>query len=59
MVVVFAVTGVAAEYERLRAEGAAITAPLRTEPWCERSFELTDPNGIVVRLTEWVPPSDA
>ncbi|MFI0421097.1 VOC family protein [Spongiactinospora sp. 9N601] len=57
VVVVFGVTGVAAEYERLRAEGAALGVPLCTEPWGERYFELTDPNGIVVRLTEWVPPS--
>ncbi|MFD8321244.1 VOC family protein [Kitasatospora purpeofusca] len=52
----FAVTGLGAEYERLRREGADITVPLRREPWGEQVLELTDPNGVVVRLTEWIPP---
>ena len=30
---------------------------LRHEPWGERSVRLTDPNGIAVRLVEWVPPA--
>ncbi|WP_406210149.1 VOC family protein [Kitasatospora sp. NBC_01560] len=55
----FAVTDVAAEYGRLRREGAAVTAPLRREPWGEGVVELTDPNGIVVRLVEWIPPAGA
>ncbi|MFD7414308.1 VOC family protein [Kitasatospora purpeofusca] len=53
----FAVTGLGAEYERLRREGADITVPLRREPWGEQVLELTDPNGVVVRLTEWIPPA--
>ncbi|CAN3977744.1 VOC family protein [Kitasatospora purpeofusca] len=59
VLVSFAVTGVAAEYERLRREGAHITVPLRREPWGEQLLELTDPNGIVVQLTEWIPPAGA
>ncbi|MFI6517620.1 VOC family protein [Spirillospora sp. NPDC050679] len=55
-VVVFAVTGLAAEYERLRREGAAITVPLRREPWGELMTQLTDPNGVAVQLTEWISP---
>ncbi|GIG59835.1 hypothetical protein Lfu02_42070 [Longispora fulva] len=51
----FTVTGVAAEHERLRAEGATITMPLRQEPWGDVLFQLTDPNGIVVQLVEWAP----
>ncbi|WP_326820731.1 VOC family protein [Streptosporangium sp. NBC_01756] len=58
VIVAFTVTGIAAEQERLRREGAAITMPLRTEPWGERLFQLTDPNGIVVQLVEWVAPSE-
>ncbi|SDT83079.1 Glyoxalase/Bleomycin resistance protein/Dioxygenase superfamily protein [Streptomyces sp. TLI_053] len=53
----FAVTGIAAEYERLRRAGANLTVPLRREPWGELLLELTDPNGVVVRLTEWIPPA--
>ncbi|WP_406340453.1 VOC family protein [Streptomyces sp. NBC_00648] len=47
------VTGIEAEERRLREAGAPITMPLREEPWGERLFQLTDPNGIVVQLVEW------
>lgn len=53
----FAVTNLPAESARLEAAGAAITRPLHTEPWGELSVQLTDPNGVVVQLTEWVPPA--
>jgi catechol 2,3-dioxygenase-like lactoylglutathione lyase family enzyme len=53
----FAVTNLLAESARLGAEGATITRPLRKEPWGELSVQLTDPNGVVVQLTEWVPPA--
>lgn len=53
----FAVTNLPAESARLGAEGATITTPLHQEPWGELSVQLTDPNGVVVQLTEWVPPA--
>ncbi|MFB4303916.1 VOC family protein [Actinomadura sp. NTSP31] len=56
-VVVFAVTDLAAEYERLRHEGTTITVPLRREPWGELMTQLSDPNGVTVQLTEWVSPT--
>jgi predicted enzyme related to lactoylglutathione lyase len=59
VVVSFSVTGIAAEARRLRAEGAAISRPLRLEPWGEWTLQLTDPNGIVVQLVEWQAPSGA
>ncbi|GAA3473328.1 VOC family protein [Nonomuraea roseola] len=59
VVVAYAVTDLAKEYERLRAAGAPITTRLRCDPWGERLMRLTDPNGIVVELTEWIPPSGA
>ncbi|GGK93941.1 hypothetical protein Ppa06_62180 [Planomonospora parontospora subsp. parontospora] len=55
-VVSFAVTGLVEEYERLRAAGAPITGRLRRSPWGEWLVRLTDPNGIVVELTEWIAP---
>ncbi|WP_043623653.1 VOC family protein [Nonomuraea candida] len=54
--VVFTVTGLAAEYERLRREGATITIPLRREPWGELLTQLTDPNGVTIQLIEWISP---
>jgi catechol 2,3-dioxygenase-like lactoylglutathione lyase family enzyme len=51
-----AVTDLLAEYHRLRRAGQAPEPVLRHEPWGERSVWLTEPNGIAVRLVEWVPP---
>ncbi|WP_433249683.1 VOC family protein [Streptosporangium sp. CA-135522] len=59
LIVAFTVTGINAEEERLRGEGANITMPLRTEPWGERLLQLTDPNGVVVQLVEWIAPAGA
>ncbi|GGR80377.1 hypothetical protein GCM10010252_18550 [Streptomyces aureoverticillatus] len=47
------VTDIEAEERRLREAGAPITMPLREEPWGERLFQLTDPNGVVVQFVEW------
>ncbi|THA33089.1 cupin domain-containing protein [Streptomyces sp. A1547] len=52
------VTGIEAEERRLREAGAPVTMPLREEPWGERLFQLTDPNGIVVQLVEWATPDE-
>jgi uncharacterized glyoxalase superfamily protein PhnB len=57
LVVSFAVTDIAAEYERLCREGATIAIPLRREPWGEWLVQLTDPNGVAIQLIEWIPPS--
>jgi hypothetical protein len=51
------VTDLLAEYERLRLGFPGLEPVLRHEPWGERSVRLTDPNGIAVRLIEWVPPA--
>jgi catechol 2,3-dioxygenase-like lactoylglutathione lyase family enzyme len=56
VIVVFTVTGLAAEYERLRSEGATITIPLRREPWGELLMQLTDPNDVKIQLIEWISP---
>ncbi|MGW6059004.1 VOC family protein [Streptomyces sp. NPDC055189] len=53
------VTGLAAEHERLRRECAHVSMPLRQEAWGEWAVQLTDPNGVVIRLVEWVPPAGA
>lgn len=58
-VVAFTVTDLAREHERLSAEGAPITGQLSRNPWGERLMRLTDPNGIVVELTEWIAPGGA
>ncbi|WP_329425562.1 VOC family protein [Streptomyces sp. NBC_01268] len=57
VLVSFAVTDVAAEYARVQREGANITTPLHHESWGEQLLELTDPDGVVVQLAEWIPPA--
>lgn len=59
LILALTVTDLAAEEARLRAAGAPITMPLREEPWGERLFQMTDPNGVVVQLVEWVTAADA
>ena len=54
LLVAFVVGDVDAEYERLLAEGVEITTPIETEPWGERYFQVTDPNGVVLQLVQWV-----
>ena len=59
LLVVFVVDDVDGEYERLQREGVTITTAIETEPWGERYFQVTDPNGVVLQLVQWVetPPS--
>ncbi|NJM65619.1 MAG: glyoxalase [Acaryochloris sp. RU_4_1] len=54
LILAFTTTGLDAEESRLRAEGVAITMPLREEPWGERLFQVADPNGVIIQLVEWV-----
>ncbi|MFC8044193.1 VOC family protein [Nocardia sp. NPDC057353] len=54
LLVAFVVDDIDAEYARLRAEGAPIETPIETEEWGERYFQLTDPNGVVLQLVQWV-----
>lgn len=58
LILAFTVTGLAEHEARLRAAGVEITMPLREEPWGERLFQVTDPNGVVVELVEWAAPAD-
>ena len=56
LLVVFVVTGIDAEYDRLRGEGVGIVTAPETEPWGERYFQVEDPNGVIIQLVEWVTP---
>lgn len=58
LLVVFTVGDIDADYERLVGEGVEIVTPIETEPWGERYFQMTDPNGIVYQLVQWVTPEE-
>lgn len=51
--------GLHLEEKRLRDSGVEITMPLREEPWGERLFQITDPNGVIIQFVEWTTPSNA
>ncbi|WP_435742611.1 VOC family protein [Microbacterium sp. PMB16] len=56
VLVVFTVDAIDDDYARLQQAGATIVTPIETEPWGERYFQMTDPNGIVYQLVQWVEP---
>ncbi|ANS66885.1 hypothetical protein SLINC_4661 [Streptomyces lincolnensis] len=53
LILAFTTSDIQGEEKRLSAEGVDITMPLREEPWGERLFQVTDPNGVVVQFVEW------
>jgi uncharacterized glyoxalase superfamily protein PhnB len=54
VLVAFVVEDIDSEYERLGNEGVTFTTPIETEPWGERYFQVTDPNGVIFQLVQWV-----
>lgn len=53
-ILAFVTHNLEAEQERLRLAGVKISLPLQTEEWGEKLFMVTDPNGVVIELVEWV-----
>lgn len=58
LLVVFTVEDIDTDHERLKGEGVEIVTPIETEPWGERYFQMTDPNGVIYQLVQWVTPTD-
>jgi catechol 2,3-dioxygenase-like lactoylglutathione lyase family enzyme len=54
LLIVFVVDDIDEEYARLQREHVDITTPLQTELWGERFFQVTDPNGVVIQLVQWM-----
>jgi uncharacterized glyoxalase superfamily protein PhnB len=54
LLVAFVVDDIDTEYARIQSEGVAITTPIETEEWGERYFQVTDPNGVVIQLVQWM-----
>jgi uncharacterized glyoxalase superfamily protein PhnB len=59
LLIAFVVDNIDREYERLQAEGVAITTAIETEPWGERFFQVTDPNGVIIQLVQWMTEPDS
>lgn len=56
LLLVFVIDDVDAEFDRLSRAGLEFTTPIETEPWGERYFQVTDPNGVVIQLVQWMTP---
>ncbi len=54
LLVVFVVENIDAEYSRLQQEGVTVVTPIQTEAWGERFFQMSDPNGVVYQLVQWM-----
>jgi uncharacterized glyoxalase superfamily protein PhnB len=54
LLIVLVVDDIDAEYERLTGVGLEFTTPIETEEWGERFFQVTDPNGVVIQLVQWM-----
>nr|WP_308309126.1 hypothetical protein [Streptomyces sp. CHD11] len=49
-------SGLQEQEMRMREAGVRVTMPWRQEPWGERLFQVTDPNGLIIRFVEWAVP---
>jgi uncharacterized glyoxalase superfamily protein PhnB len=58
IIVAFQVDDLEGELARLQDEGVPITMPLTIDDWGERSFQVRDPNGVIVQLLDWNAPTD-
>jgi uncharacterized glyoxalase superfamily protein PhnB len=54
VIVALVVDDIDTEYARLQNEGVPIVTPIQTEPWGERFFQVSDPNGVIIQLVQWV-----
>ena len=54
VIVALVVDDIETEYARLQAAGVPIVTPLQTEPWGERFFQVSDPNGVIIQFVQWV-----
>ncbi|MTI21903.1 glyoxalase, partial [Fulvivirga sp. RKSG066] len=43
-------------YEKLKSKGIAIEIDIRDEPWGDRHFAITDPNGIGIDIVTYSAP---
>ncbi|GAA5048818.1 VOC family protein [Nocardia callitridis] len=54
LLIVLIVEDIDTEYARLRDAGVPIVTPIETEEWGERYFQMSDPNGVIIQLVQWV-----
>ncbi len=53
LILAFVVDDLEGELARLQGQGVIITMPLTQDEWGERSFQVRDPNGVIIQLVDW------
>lgn len=56
MYITIEVDDVDAFYKKLKEKGVAITIDIRNEPWGDRHFAITDPNGVGIDIVTYSQP---
>ncbi|MEU8260036.1 VOC family protein [Micromonospora sp. NPDC048999] len=59
LIVAFVVDDIDDQYARIQAAGVPVTTEIQTEPWGERFFQITDPNGVIYQFVQWVHAATA
>ncbi len=54
LILALTVANAEAEEARLRGEGVEPAGSMQEDEWGERSFQVIDPNGVVLQLVQWV-----
>jgi catechol 2,3-dioxygenase-like lactoylglutathione lyase family enzyme len=52
--IAFTVKDIQHEVARLRENGVETNAEIQQDEWGERHAQVTDPNGLVVQLVQWI-----
>lgn len=58
-ILAFVTTNIEAEEQRLKLAGVPVVLPLQTEKWGEKLFMVTDPNGVVIEVVEWLEQTES
>lgn len=54
LLVVFTVDDIDTLYGTLVEAGVDVVTPIETEPWLERYFQVSDPNGVILQAVQWM-----
>lgn len=54
LLVVFTVDDIDALYRTMVEAGVDVVTPIETEPWLERYFQVSDPNGVILQAVQWM-----
>lgn len=54
LLLVLTVEDIEDRYRAITDAGVDVITPIQTEPWLQRFFQVNDPNGVTIEVTQWV-----